>query len=381
VPNRVTLGFALVLLACYSLILGASEADAQGKSPSTAQSPAIRIRSNIVLVPALVKTKSGEAVFALKADDFMLTDNGVSQPLTLEPDTDSEPLALAAIVETGGDGASHLGDYSKLGPVLDAVVGGVPHRIAVIAFDSSPRLALDFTPDTDTAGQAIASLQAGDSGAAILDALNFAIDILRKQPAAYRRAVLLISETEDSGSRTGLENVLREVDDTNTEIYAVAFSSTGAAVGHEAAKLPRPGGSPYGDQPYAPGGCMAKGSDPDANGKRSVQALDCASDLLPPLRFVRMAFLAARDGLRRNVPKTVANLTGGEYFVFKNSNTLTHDLLTVSNDVPNYYVLTFSPRSPAAGFHVLELKVKDRPHLIVKARNAYWVDNAPAKND
>lgn len=373
--NRATLGFALALLAWCSLASGANAQSGQA-SPATAQSPAIRVHSNVVAVPALVKTKSGEAVFALKADDFMLTDNGVRQPLTLEPDTDSEPLALAVVVETGGDGASHLGDYGNLGPVLDAVIGGEPHRIAVIAFDSAPRLALDFTPDTDTAGAAITSLQAGDSGAAILDALNFAIDMLRKQPAAYRRAVLLISETEDAGSRTDLENVLREVDDTNTEIYAVAFSSTGAAVGHEAAKVPRPGGTPYGNEPYAPGGCMANGSDPDAHGKRSVQALDCASDLLPPLRLVRMAFLAARDGLRRNVPKTVANLTGGEYFVFKNSKTLTHDLLTVSNDVPNYYVLTFSPRSPSAGFHALELKVKDQPHVIVKARNAYWVDNA-----
>jgi hypothetical protein len=81
------------------------------------------------------------------------------------------------------------------------------------------------------------------------------------------------------------------------------------------------------------------------------------------------------------VPKTVANLTGGEYLVFKNSNTLTDDLLTVSNDVPSYYVLTFSPRSPSAGFHALTLRVKDRPHLIVKARNAYWVDNVATKNN
>lgn len=368
-PNRTTVCFALVLLAWCSLALGAN---AQRGKPSSAaaQSPAIRVRSNVVIVPALVKTKSGEVVFSLTADDFTLTDNGVPQTLTLEPAADSQPLALVVIVETGRDGASHLRDYSNLGPVLDSVVGGVPHRFAVIAFDSAPRLVLDFTADTDTAGQTIANLRAGDSGAATLDALNFAIDILRKQPP-----------TEDSASRTDLENVLREVDDTNTEIYAFAFSSTGAAVVHEAAKLPRPGGSPYGDQPYPPGGCMTKGSDPDAHGKRSVQALDCASDLLPPLRFVRMALLAAGHGLRRNVPKTVANLTGGEYLVFKNLNTLTDDLLTVSNDVPSYYVLTFSPRSPSPGFHALELKVKDRPRLIVKARNAYWVDNAATKNN
>jgi hypothetical protein len=34
-------------------------------------------------VPALVKTNSGELVFALTADDFLLTDNGVSSTLTM----------------------------------------------------------------------------------------------------------------------------------------------------------------------------------------------------------------------------------------------------------------------------------------------------------
>ncbi len=373
--NRVTLCFGLMLLAGYSPAPMANAQTGNQKTPGTL-TPVLRARSNVVLVPALVKTKSGEVVFSLTADDFMLTDNGVPQAVKLEPDTDSEPLALAVVVETGGDGALHLPDYGDLGPVLHAVIGGVPHRVAVIAFDSAPRLAVNFTSDGNAAAQVVATLQAGDSGAAILDALNFAIDILRKQPPAYRRAVLLVSETADSGSQTSLENVLREVDDTNTEIYAVAFSSTRAAVGHEAAKLPRPGGSAYEDESYGKGGCMSKGSDPDAHGKRSVQALDCASDLLPPLRLVRMAFLAARDGLKRNVPETVAKLTGGEYFAFKNSNTLTDDLLTVSNDVPNYYVLSFDPRAATAGFHALKLSVKDRPDLIVRARNAYWIDGA-----
>jgi len=47
-------------------------------------------------------------VFSLTADDFILTDNGVPQPVQMEADTLSQPLALAVIVQTGGLGASHL---------------------------------------------------------------------------------------------------------------------------------------------------------------------------------------------------------------------------------------------------------------------------------
>lgn len=354
-----------------------------GRAPNGSGVQALRVRSNLVLVPALVKDKHGETVFSLKAEDFKLTDNGVAQELRMEPDIDAQPLALVAIVETGGQGAPHLADYRDLGVVLDAVIGDVPHRVAVIGFDSAPRLECEFTPDTDAAAKTIATLRPGDQGAAILEALKFGIDLLSRQPPEYRRAIVLFSETADNGSRATIDEAVRAVDDTNTEIYSFAFSSTKAAVGHEASKLPKlpaplpqPSGTAYSDVPYGPGGCMQPGTDPDAHGKRDVQALDCASDLLPPLRLARMAFLAAREGVKRNVPETVARLTGGEYFTFKNAKTLAQELLVVSNDVPNYYVLSFRPQSPQPGFHALELQLNDRPKLRVWARKAYWVDAA-----
>ena len=330
----------------------------------------------MVLVPALVKTKSGETVFSLTADDFILTDNGVPQKLHLETDTDSQPLALVVIVENGGQGARHLRDYDHLGSELDAVIGDVRHLVAVVNFDSKPRIAHDFTDDTDAAARTIATLNEGDQGAAILDALNFGIDLLRDVPPRYRRAILLITETADDGSETSLDDAVRLVSDTNTAIYSFGFSTTKEAVKHEASKLPRPGGTPYGNEPYGAGGCMSldPGADPDAHGDRRVQALDCMSDLLPPLRVVRMAFIAAKDGLKRNVPESVAQLTGGEYFAFTNAATLKRSLLSVSNDVPNYYLLSFRPESPTAGLHALQLMLKNRPQLQLKARSTYWLD-------
>jgi VWFA-related protein len=371
--------FAVASAISGMVLLSGVAASAQtGVPPSSpgSQVTALSVRSNLVLVPALVKTKGGELVFELTADDFILTDNGVPQSLRLEPDTDAQPVALAIIVQTGGRGASHLGDYRDLDAVLDAVVGNVPHRVAVITFDSKPRVERDFTTDTDEAIRTISNLQEGGPGAAILDALNFGINLLRQQPQDYRRAVLLFSETIDDGSQTSFEEAIRTVDDTNTAIYSFGFSSTKMAVKHEGSKLPRPGGSAYESEPYAKGGCMSHSpdADPDAHGSRSVQALDCASDLIPPLRLGRMAYLAAKDGLQRNVPESVAQLTGGEYFAFKDATTLSRHLITISNDAPNYYVLSFHPQSPLPGLHALNLRLKDRPELQLSARNSYWVD-------
>jgi VWFA-related protein len=372
--NRLKFAFAVALFLWSSL--NAANAQSSEQSSPNSQLPSLTVGSNLVLVPVLVKTRDSKIVFSLTADDFILTDNGAPQPVQLEADTLSQPLALAVIVQTGGQGTYHLRDYRDLGAVLDAVIGGVPHHVAVIGFDSKPSLELDFNNDTDAAARTIATLHDGDPGAAILDALNFGINLLRKQPPAYRRAVLLLSETVDSGSLTSLEDAVRAVEDTNTSIYSFGFSTTQAAVKHEASKLPAPGGTPYSNEPYAPGGCMSHDpkADPDAHGNRGTQALDCASDLIPPLRLARMAFLAAKDGLKHNVPRSVAQLTGGEYFAFKDATTLARHLISISNDVPNYYVLSFRPQSPHPGIHALELKIKDRPEYKVNTRKGYWVD-------
>lgn len=374
-PLRATISSLLLVFASVL----ATFAQGQEQVSEDAARNTIAVHSDLVLVPAFVKTKHGELVFSLNADDFTLTDDGVAQKLRLEPDTDSQPLALGIVVQTGGLGASHLADYRGLETTLEAMIGVVPHTVSVVSFDSHVHLEQDFDPQTEKAAEVIAGLKAGDRGAAILDGLTFATAQLAKQPTRYRRALLLFSETRDSGSQASLDETLRAIDDTNTAIYSFALSSTKTALKHEGAKLPNPfAQTKYSATPYKPGGCMSRepDADPDAHGSRAAQALDCADDLLPPLRIARLAYLAAVDGMRKNVPESVAKLTGGEYFGFKDSKSLRKSLLSISNDVPNHYVLSFQPKSPHPGLHSLSLSLRERPELVIKARGAYWIDAA-----
>jgi VWFA-related protein len=367
---------AILLLACPIAL-------AQVPPGPTAQapvSPAVRTQSNVVLVPALVRDEKGELVFTLSADDFRITDDGIEQHLTLDEDTGSEPLALVVVVESGAGGRAKLASYRNLSGVLAAVVGGVPHRIAVVAFDSAPSLVQGFSSEVDTAGEALNNLDPGDKGAAILDALQFSVDLLREQPPKYRRAILLISETIDRGSETKMEDALRSISDTNTAIYSLGFSSGKADAAHYADReLPMhaTGGGPSFENAHLgpPHGCMGKDPDPEATQNKGAQAFDCLGLLAPPLALAKMAAIRAVDSLQRNVPETVANLTGGEYLKFENSRSLVRDLVTLSNHVPNRYVLSFQPQSPHSGFHAVELKLKDRPGLSVEARSGYWADS------
>lgn len=350
-------------------------------APAQTSAASVRAQSNVVLVPALVRDAKGEVVFNLSASDFRVTDDGVEQKITLDEDTGNEPLSLVVVVQCGGVGSQKFTSYHHLGAVIDAVVGAVPHRVAVVAFDSTPRLKEDFSSNTDDAGDALDNLDRGDHGAAILDALRFSVDLLRKQPPTYRRAILLISETYDHGSQAKLNDALRVLSDTNTTIYALGFSSGKADASRYANKnLPtQPDGFGLSNpNPNPPGGCMGKDADPDAAINKAVRAFDCLTQLLPPLGLVKIAALRAAYGLQQNVPETVAELTGGEYFKFENSRTLVSDMMTISNHVPNPYVLSFQPHSPHPGFHAVTLKLKDHPTLRLTARSGYWADTGTA---
>jgi hypothetical protein len=80
--------------------------------------------------------------------------------------------------------------------------------------------------------------------------------------------------------------------------------------------------------------------------------------------------------MRRNAPETVSQLTGGEYYTFKDKPSLQKAMLTVSNHVPNRYVLSFRPNAPHPGLHTLKLRLKDEPKLEIIARKSYWAQDA-----
>lgn len=404
-PGRLRNGMVLA-----TGILCAATASAQ--TPNTAeQSPFLRSQTNVVLVPALVRTKTGALVYTLKADDFVLTDDGVPQKLTLDSDTGNEPLSLVVVIETGGAGTRQFQNYERfvppLAPMLPSIIGNVYHRVAIVKFDSRPNLIQNFTGDLDEAETTLRAISTGcsrhdqydtcsereaphnkptgDNGAAILDSLEFAVNLLRTEPPNYRRAILLVSETADRGSKTNLDEAVRAITETNTTIYAIGFSTAKSEASHYAYRqLPISKHPPRGNEqrewentnPNPPHGCMGKDPDPDpdAPASRWSQFYDCLAQWVPPLTFAKIATIATAHSLQRNVPATVTRLTGGEYFKLGNERRLERDLTAIGNHLPNRYMLSFQPQIPHPGLHRLELKLPGYEALNLTARTSYWAD-------
>ncbi len=372
------------------------------------QNPSFTTQTTNVLVPALVRDAAGNVVYTLQARDFVLTDDGVPQTLTLQQESGNEPLALVIVIEVGGGGARQFQKLERvvppLAPMLSAIVGNVRHHIAVVTFDSRPNVVQNFTSDFDQAEDSLRSLSAGcsrhnhydnctgpnpvhdqpmgDNGAAILDSLEFAVNMLRAQPAGYRRAILLVSETADRGSETTVDQAVREITDTNTTIYAIGFSTAKSEAVHYAHhQLPTSNGGWQtfeNPRPNPPHGCMGKdpNPEPDDPTRKWSQFYDCVAQLVPPLTFAKMAAIATADSLLKNVPATVTRLTGGEYFKLGSERDLEQNLTEIGNHLPNRYILSFHPQAPHPGLHVLTLKLPDYEGLKATSRTSYWAEAA-----
>lgn len=293
------------------------------------QVPTLRARTNLVLVPTLVETKSGEPVFNLTAKDFVVTDNGVEQKIHLDTESYAQPISIVVLLQVGRSAVREFQKYQGLPTMVEALAGNTDHRVAVVEFDSRPRMLQDFTSNSDAVQQAIYSIQPGDGGAAILDSVWYAVDMLSEEPPQNQRVIVLLSETRDSGSVTPMKEVLRKIGQSDVIVYSLAFSP-----GREDAHQFSP---PEGD----------------------------TANLLAPL----MMAIAA---IKKNTAAAIPHMTGGEYLRFNNGKQLDRQIAMLANQVHNRYMITFQPSGQTPGLHLLKVKLNQPLDAKLLARASYW---------
>jgi VWFA-related protein len=320
-------------------------------NPQTNPSPppsTLQVTTTLVQVPTLVQTPAKDLVYSLTAPDFRLTDNGVPQHLTLEAAAD-QPLSLVVLLQTGASAPRLFEAYRHLTTMLEPLLKDPNNRIAVVTFDSHPEAALPFTTDLTPYLDAINHPDPGDDRAAIFDALNFSLDLLAKEPNTRRRAILLLSQPHDLGSRTTLKQIVRRVGETDTAVYSLTFS---AAKARFKGALTDP----------------AHLNPPWSVGNGSYVAY---FNLGEPLGMILTA-------MQKNSAAELATLSGGETADFSNRQQFEAALGTLANHLPNRYLLTFQPTSAQPGLHTLHVILPHHPDLQISTRANYWSNLIPA---
>lgn len=301
--------------------------------------PTIRVNTNVVLVPTLVEDHSGQVIYGLKPSDFILLDNGVKQQVHVDEEMDTDPVSLVVCIQRSRDATLEFDKFARLGPLLQLFTGRNQGEAALVVFDSKPVYLEGFQQDTSYIDRDLQDLPEGDGGAAILDAVGFSVNLLEEQPVNHRRVLLLISESRDHGSHhITIPQLVERIGTSNTLVFSVSFSPSKAEIIDW------------------------------AKGNNSVE-----KGLLGPV-------LMAVNAMRRNVPKTLAAMSGGEYEPFTRERGFEDRISEAAKHAHNRYMLSFYPSDPAPGFHTLQVKLTQDYAARVVARANYWaVNDAAAK--
>ena len=301
------------------------------------QEPSFRSQSNLVPVPILVRDAAGNAVYGLRAQDFIIEDDGVEQAVHLDETADAEPISLVIAVQVGRRAEREFGRMAGLAAMLDPVLSGRQNEAALLIFDSKLNLVHDFSRQADVIETDLKNLEPGDHGAAILDAVAYSAKLLGKRPEGRQRVLLLISETRDHGSHSAkIDDAVRLVGVTHTLVYALPFS-------------------PYISQQLD----TARGSNRDE---------------WSPNFDVIEKLAAARQAMRKNSAKALASMTGGEYELFATRKSFESDMISFANHLHSRYLLSFEPKDPHAGLHRIRVRLRNsRSNQTVLFRSTYWV--------
>lgn len=308
---------------------------------ASSQETTLRSQTNLVLLPTLVKDSQGQVIYGLQAKDFIVEDDGFEQSARLDETPEGQPISLVLAIQTGRRASYEFPRMQGLKTMLGSLFALGTARVAIVEFDGQVNLTRDFSSDESLIDADLMNLQPGDAGAGILDAIRYSVGLLQKEPDDRLRVLLLISETRDHGSHTKVEDSVAVIGQSNTLMYALAFS---------------PGLSNILD--------TGRGNN--------------KNEMHEGANFLDLAYRTAQL-VRKNVPEAMTHMTGGEYELFATRKEFEVRMNDFTNHLHSRYLLSFAPEKPHPGLHLLRVRVKDGKGAVVISRTNYWAGDTKSR--
>ena len=220
----------IAAIAASCAVIGAQSPKPPATAPAQAgpQGPAFRGGVDLVSLNVTVSDGSSRYVTDLLQEDFSVFEDGVKQDVTFFNKTNL-PIALALMIDTSAS------MDMKLRTAQEAAVGFVrrlrPQDLAeVIDFDSRVNIIAPFSDNAAELEQAIRKTSAGGS-TSLYNAVYIALKDLKKLVAKNveeirRRAIVVLSDGEDTSSLLPYDEVLDLAKRSETAIYSIGLRSS-----------------------------------------------------------------------------------------------------------------------------------------------------------
>jgi len=257
------------LIFVRSLLLGAifvsicapllcAQQPASAPAPQKSDSPAgpittLSLDAHLVNLPVIVRDKKGAIIQNLTKDDFTLSVDGKGVTIRYFDKDNDLPLTLGLLVDISGSVRNTLDDErtassSFIDQMITAPAGRQADRAFVMQFGQQTELLQDVTPSRPKLQAAIKELGSTDpnansqpsdpndpngnnggarrrGGTTLYDAVFLAADeLLSKQKG--RKAIILLTDGDDNGSRESLNRCIEAAQRADTIIYAIYFKGS-----------------------------------------------------------------------------------------------------------------------------------------------------------
>jgi VWFA-related protein len=181
-----------------------------------------RIEVNLVEVYAVVTDRDGAPVRDLTRDRFRLKQGRRRIPVERFALADEVPLVLGLIIDTSESMYPLIVETRQAAAQFLTATLLEDDRAFVVDFDTKPRMAQGLTPDAGVLLRSLGRLRAGGK-TAIYDATIFSLVQFEREPG--RRALVLLTDGRDYGSRFGPKRCIEEARRHGVPIYVIVLNN------------------------------------------------------------------------------------------------------------------------------------------------------------
>jgi Ca-activated chloride channel family protein len=307
--------YLVVTLSTFCILLSGqskNQAKSDKAAPAT-QGDANRITVDVSRVNMLytVSDKKGRFVTDLTQDDFEVFENKKPQTIVEFAAESDLPLRLAVLIDTSNSIRDRFHFQQEAATAfVDGTVRPEHDRAMVVSFDTSAELVADLTGDIGELERGIEKLRPG-GGTSLYDAVFFACrdKLMQDQPLyKFRRAMVILSDGEDNQSRYTRDQALEMAQKADVTVYTISTNIT---------------------------------------------RIETDGDKI--LRYF-------------------ADETGGQAFFPFRASDLNQSFENIANELRHQYNIFYRPEplKPDGLYHTVEIRVKNRKDMIVRARKGYY---------
>jgi Ca-activated chloride channel family protein len=324
----------------------------------TGQGFSFRTGVELVNVTATVTDQSGRFVPGLTANDFVLYEDGKPQEIT-QFDSERVPVSLGIALDTSGSmlGEKIVAAQAALNRFLVDLLGA-NDEVFLYRFDSRPTLVQGWTDDRRGLSRALGSVRP-NGGTAIYDTVAEAIP-LAQAGSRRKKALVVISDGNDTSSRTGVSELQQAIRETEVLVYAIGIDASG---GNNYSAPPSSSSSPATPRTLpVPSPFPGKAPPP-------VQAPPPRPQSPPPSRSANRS--SSLDRVNPDALRAITDDSGGRTEIIVSPRDLDPATAGIADELSRQYFLGYTSTAPKDGrWHSIELRLK-RGNYVVRARKGF----------